>query len=155
LFVLTFSGHGGRKKGSDRHGLVGVRGVWMLYDRSLFDAEMHEALAEFRPNVRVLVVSDSCNGGVPEAERDEQPSPVAASVLVMTACGRDQFADAGDLPGHFTNALLGAWDNGGLDGGYRRFHEAIAARMPAYQTPDYYWVGRPDPGFEAQRPFTV
>ena len=56
LFMITFSGHGGSG------------GVWTLFDGSLRDAEMRDALAAFRPGVRVLVISDSCNGGVP-AER--------------------------------------------------------------------------------------
>ena len=156
LFLMTFSGHGGRRPvqaarpcagGASRSGL---RGVWVLFDGSLDDAEMHEALAAFRPGVRVLVISDSCNGGVPAA----MPSNVVASVLVLSACREDQYADAAGLPGHFTTALLREWHRGQRVS-YRHFYESVAAGMPAYQQPTYYWVGERDERFEAQAPFTI
>jgi hypothetical protein len=161
LFLITFSGHGGRTPvaaakpcaaGASRSTL---RGVWALFDGSLDDAEMHAALAEFRPGVRVLVVSDSCNGGVPAKADDASTSGVSASVLVLSACREDKFADGPGLPGHFTTALLRAWNRGEHGAGYRRFYEKIAAGMPAYQQPTYYWVGAPDAAFEAEAPFTV
>jgi hypothetical protein len=170
LFLLTFSGHGGRKCAAVATGAAGaaesagatgvagagaLRAVWVLYDGALDDAEMHRALAAFRAGVRVLVVSDSCNGGVPAARSPNFDSPVAASVLVLTACQNDQYADGGGLPGHFTTALVHAWQGGQFTGGYRNLHEALVARMPAYQKPSYYWVGPSDQRFEAQRPFTI
>jgi hypothetical protein len=155
LFMLTFSGHGGRKSVVGAHGREGLRGVWVLYDGSFADAEMHGALAAFRQGVRVLVVSDSCNGGVPASWKENPTSPVAASVLVLTACPSDQYADGKGLPGHFTTALVSAWQGGEFRGGYRGLHEALLARMPAYQKPNYYWVGRSDVSFELQRPFTI
>jgi metacaspase-1 len=155
LFLITFSGHGGRKPCAGGASRNGLRAVWGLFDGSLGDAEMHDALAAFRPGVRVLVISDSCNGGVPAKADDASLSRVAASVLVLSACGEDQFADAAGLPGHFTTALLRAWDGGERVAGYRRFYETIAADMPEYQQPAYYWVGVPDARFEAEAPFTV
>jgi hypothetical protein len=155
LFLITFSGHGGRKPyaaGASRNDL---RGVWGLFDGSLDDAEMCAALAEFRPGVRVLVISDSCNGGVPARADDAAPSRVAASVLVLSACREDQFADAPGLPGHFTTALLREWHQGTRPAGYRRFYESVSAGMPDYQQPMYYRVGAPDESFEAEAPFTV
>jgi hypothetical protein len=161
LFLITFSGHGGRKPTQAAKPCAvdasrsGLRGVWGLFDGSLYDDDMHEALAAFRPGVRVLVISDSCNGGVPARADDATPSPVAASVLVLSACGADKLADAPGLPGHFTTALLRAWHGCERIGGYRRFYESIAAGMPEYQQPAYYWVGTPDARFEAEAPFTV
>jgi hypothetical protein len=154
LFLITFSGHGGRKPCADGASRSGLRGVWVLSDGSLDDAEMHEDLAAFQPGVRVLVISDSCNGGVPAAVADAAPR-VAASVLVLSACGPDRYADAAGLPGHFTTALLREWHRGERVDGYRRFYEMIAAGMPEYQQPTYHWVGAPDARFEAEAPFSI
>lgn len=117
---------------------------------------MHAALAAFQPGVRVLVISDSCNGGVPAAQGTGSPSSkVLASVLVLSACRPERYADAAGMPGHFTTALLRTWHRGRPIVGYRRFYEMIAAGMPAYQQPTYYRVGPSDPRFEAQVPFTI
>jgi metacaspase-1 len=151
LFLMTFSGHGGRKSCAGGASRSGLRGVWVLFDGSLGDAEMHEALAAFRPGVRVLVISDSCNGGVPTAE----PSSVTASVLVLSACAPDRYADAAGLPGHFTTALLREWHRDRQVVGYRRFYERIAEGMPDYQQPTYHWVGPRDERFESEAPFTI
>ncbi len=71
LFLITFYGHGGRKpvhtprSSADSASRSTLRGAWVLYDGSLDDAAMRAALAAFRPGVRILVISDSCYGGVP------------------------------------------------------------------------------------------
>jgi len=160
LFLLTFSGHGGRQSTATAAGHAALRGVWVLYDGSFEDAEMHGALAAFKRGVRVLVVSDSCNGGIPAPGYAHSAEQVLASVLVLTACQQDQYADTRGHPAHFTTALMNTSQGrriGGdvVRGGYRGLHEAVVGRMPAYQRPNYYWVGLPDAGFEAQQPFTI
>jgi hypothetical protein len=80
---------------------------------------------------------------------------VTASVLVLSACAPDRNADAAGMPGHFTTALLRTWQQRRRIASYRRFHELIAADMPAYQQPNYYWVGPRDERFEAEVPFTI
>ncbi len=60
LFLLTFSGHGGRTR--LRSGEVGT---WQLYDGTFNDEQLKADLAGFRAGVRVLVVSDNCGGGLP------------------------------------------------------------------------------------------
>lgn len=151
LVLLTFSGHGGRKA-CDASGASSS--VWVLADGSLWDAEMHEALAAFRPGVRVLVISDCCNGGVPTCESAGR-SRVSASVLVLAACQADRHADGGGMAGHFTTVLLDTWRSNPHVTGYRAFYRHICARMPDYQKPNFYWVGTCDPEFEGQRPFTI
>lgn len=155
LFMLTFSGHGGRKPCAGVDARDAFHGIWVLFDGSFDDSEMRSALAAFKPGVRVLVISDSCNGGVPASGPAVLVAPVSASVLVLSACGQEQFADAAGLPGHFTTALLRTWHRGRRVFSYRAFYEMIAAAMPAYQQPNYYWVGAHDARFEAQAPFTV
>jgi hypothetical protein len=153
LFLITFSGHGGRRHCAGGALRSGLHGVWVLFDGSWDDCEMHDALAAFRPGVRVLVISDSCNGGVPGETQDAPPAHIAASVLVLSACTPDRNADAAGMPGHFTTALLRTWQHGPQS--YRKFYELIAADMPEYQRPNYYWVGPRDEQFEAEAPFTI
>ena len=155
LFMLTFSGHGGRKACAGVDAREAFHGIWVLFDGSFDDAEMRAALAAFKPGVRVLVISDSCNGGVPGHVPVAPVAAVSASVLVLSACGQEQFADAAGLPGHFTTALLRTWHRGRRIFSYRAFYEMIVEAMPAYQQPKYYWLGAQDSRFEAQEPFTV
>jgi hypothetical protein len=155
LFLITFSGHGGRRQCAGGALRSGLHGVWVLSDGSWDDCEMHDALAAFQPGVRVLVISDSCNGGVPGETQDASPVQVAASVLVLSACRPERNADAAGMPGHFTTALLRTWQREQRIVGYRKFYEQIAADMPAYQRPNYYWAGPRDARFEAEAPFTI
>jgi lysophospholipase L1-like esterase len=81
--------------------------------------------------------------------------PVRASVLQLSACQSNQKAveDLGN--GLFTASMLGLLAEGGDRGGYRAFRDRCAARMPSWQSPRFWSVGRPDPDFEAQRVFSV
>jgi hypothetical protein len=155
LFLLTFSGHGGRRSCVNGSPRAGSRSTWTLFDDVLDDADMRDALAAFHAGVRVLVISDSCNGGVPDSERHPNDARISAAVLVLAACAPDRLADGGGLPGHFSTALLRVWQAGGHFAGYRAFYDSIAASMPEYQQPNYYWVGARDPHFEAQAPLSV
>ena len=60
LFLLTFSGHGGRTRLPS-----GEVGTWQLYDGVLNEEQLTSDLAQFRAGVRVLIVADSCGGGLP------------------------------------------------------------------------------------------
>jgi hypothetical protein len=142
LFLLTFSGHGGRTS-------------WKLFDGSLHDEQIKSDLGRFRQGVRVLVVSDNCSGGIPSPRQSLLTSSLCASVLVLAACQPEQYADGAGHAGHFAQALSRTWDGGAFDGAYPQFHAALCETMPSYQRPDYYRVGLPDASFESQRPFTI
>ena len=68
--------------------------TWQLYDGTLNDEQLTADLARFRQGVRVLVVSDSCGGGMPGL----RPSDLNASVLVLAACEEGKQADGAGLP---------------------------------------------------------
>ena len=55
------------------------------------------------------------------------------------------------LHGHAQESL----GNGAFKGNYRKLRDTIVSRMPATQTPNYYFVGGANSKFEAQAPFTV
>ncbi|MEJ1960568.1 MAG: caspase family protein [Gammaproteobacteria bacterium] len=163
LFLLTFSGHGGRTKRRGPAGESREVGFWQLLDGTLNDEQLKAELVCFRPGVRVLVVSDNCGGGVPSLRPSQLDTSLSASVLVLAACQEGKCADGAGLPGHFTRALTGVLNGAGLGGAfgracsrtYSQFHEALCTRMPDYQKPDFYRVGAIDAAFETQEPFSI
>ena len=161
LFLLTFSGHGGRTSLPSRE-----VGTWQLYDGALNEEKLTNDLSLFREGVRVLVVSDNCGGGLPGspqspggAERLPPRSRPAienflkASVLVLTACEQSKYADGEGLPGHFAAAMDRVLKE--FIGPYAAFHHALCNEMPSYQKPDFYRLGTPSAAFESQQPFTI
>jgi hypothetical protein len=87
------------------------------------------------------------------------PRPEAAtvppSVLLISGCMDNQYSMDGAKNGAFTGTLKKVWANGKFEGHYRRFRDLIVAKLPATQTPNYYFVGAANPTFEAQKPFTI
>lgn len=161
LFLLTFSGHGGRTCLPS-----GEVGTWQLYDGALNEEQLTEDLALFRPGVRVLIVADNCGGGLPgspqslrSSERTSPPSRPAtegflkASVLVLASCEQGKYADGEGFPGHFAAAMTRALKS--FSGTYATLHDALTNEMPPYQKPDFYRLGISNPAFELQQPFTI
>ena len=106
-------------------------------------------IATYRANAKLYDAIQERVGGA------EQADP-AATVLLISGCRDDQLSLDGISNGLFTENLRGVWDEGAWDGGgYAQFREAIRARMPAKQQPNYLRVGADNPGFEQQKPFTI
>lgn len=63
FLLLSFSGHGGRKKDIDGDELDGWDETWCLYDGVLIDDELFNLLRNFVAGVRIFVISDSCHSG--------------------------------------------------------------------------------------------
>src|SRR3954451_1469104 len=80
---------------------------------------------------------------------------IGASVLLISGCQDNQTSADGDRNGLFTETLRTVWDDGAFKGGYRKFSKAIVAKMPPWQTPNYFTVGTPNPTFERQHPFAI
>jgi hypothetical protein len=157
LFLLTFSGHGGRKRVPS-----GEVGAWQLYDGTLNEEQLMADLGRFREGVRVLIVADNCGGGVPGSPQSpggsERGRPLSrpategflkASVLVLASCEPAKYADGEG----FTAAMNRALTN--FSGSYEAFHRTLCNEMPPYQKPDYYRLGAPNAAFESQHPFTI
>lgn len=77
----------------------------------------------------------------------------AASILI-SGCQDNQSSYDGQQNGAFTEQLLKVWDHGAFAGNYMSFHARIKARMPGYQTPNLFTLGRVG-AFMAEKPFTV
>lgn len=84
-----------------------------------------------------------------------EQGPVEATVRLISGCRDDQLSGDGAFNGTFTAALLRAWDKGAFQGTYAAFHRAIVGRMPADQTPQHGVIGKPNPTYDAERPFTI
>jgi metacaspase-1 len=80
---------------------------------------------------------------------------VKASVLLISGCQDNQLSLDGTFNGLFTGTLKTVWNGGTFAGSYRRFHAAIASRMPPDQTPKLSLVGASNAKFIAQQPFTM
>jgi len=155
LVLVTFSGHGGRKRLDAPGGSLESLAIWQLYDGALNDRQIKEDLAGFRLGVRVLVLSDNCSGGVPALQSPCASPPLWAEVMVLAACQHDQYADGPGLAGHFARALKDVWDGGAFSGTYAQFYRAICERMPPYQKPDFYRIEAAGDGFELELPFSI
>jgi hypothetical protein len=96
---------------------------------------------------------DRIQQSTPDA--DEAGDALGATVLLISGCQDDQLSLDGVRNGLFTENLLSVWSNGTWVGAYAPFHDAIRARMPGTQQPNYTQVGAPNVDFEQQDPFTV
>ncbi|GAA0794376.1 peptidoglycan-binding protein [Spirilliplanes yamanashiensis] len=77
-FLLTYAGHGGQVQDAGTDEDDRQDETWVLFDRQLLDDEINLALADFRPGVHVVTVSDSCHSGtVTRSLRDPVQRAVA------------------------------------------------------------------------------
>lgn len=63
IFLLSYSGHGGQVPDLNGDEADQQDETWCLYDGQLVDDELYAILGQFRPGVRILVLSDSCHSG--------------------------------------------------------------------------------------------
>jgi hypothetical protein len=85
----------------------------------------------------------------------ESQDKVRASVLLISGCQDNQLSSDGTFNGLFTSTLKKVWNGGKFKRDYRIFHKTIVRNLPPNQTPNYYFIGAIDRGFEAQTPFTI
>jgi len=93
--------------------------------------------------------------GIQKATPAGEKAAVRSSVVLISGCQDNQFSLDGNRNGLFTETLKKVWNKGKFTGGYRRFRDTIAQRMPTQQTPNYSVVGKANAAFEAQKPFSI
>jgi hypothetical protein len=84
IFLLTYSGHGGQvpdRNGDERGDAMDE--TWILFDRELVDDELYALWSEFRPGVRIVVLSDSCHSGTVTRMRFYRSAGVGTGVRVI------------------------------------------------------------------------
>ncbi len=80
---------------------------------------------------------------------------INASVLLISGCMDNQTSADGTFNGLFTGTLLHVWNSGKFRGSYKKFWKKILGRMPADQTPNFFWAAMRDAAFERQTPFHI
>ncbi|MFM5954477.1 MAG: caspase family protein [Novosphingobium sp.] len=80
---------------------------------------------------------------------------VKASVILLSGCQDNQLSMDGPFNGAFTARLKTVWNGGGFSGGYDAFVSRIVAGMEPTQTPGIFRIGKREPAFDADRPFTI
>jgi len=71
FFLLTYAGHGSQITDTTNMEADGNNETWCLFDGMLIDDELYELWTQFKPGVRVLVLSDSCHSGTISRGLDE------------------------------------------------------------------------------------
>lgn len=80
---------------------------------------------------------------------------LACTVKLISGCQDNQLSSDGRVNGLFTEKLLKVWNNGAFTQNYAAFHKAIVKLLPSDQTPNLYTIGKSNPTFDNQKPFTV
>jgi metacaspase-1 len=63
ILLLTYSGHGGQVPDQNDEEEDALDETWCLYDRQVIDDELYALWAQFQPEVRIFMLSDSCHSG--------------------------------------------------------------------------------------------
>lgn len=104
------------------------------------------ALETFKKNYEFY---DNIQFSLPDPRPD-----IEATVRLISGCQDDQKSRERDGNGEFTRALKKLWADG-FDGGYDEFHAAVRKLLPDTQQPNHLVLGKSDPAFDRQRPFTI
>ena len=181
LFVFYYSGHGGRKKDTSGDEADKYDETLVAYDKEILDDELAKLWLEFAPGVRIVMLSDSCNSGTNcdlIATRTIQKTKprrtikkvrklikfagkvpgMKAQLIHFGACKDGQASASFGQGGAFTLALREIWDSGKVSGTYRRFYNAIKARLKKYkypQEPQFNFIGKIQPAFRNSKPFSL
>lgn len=164
--VFYFAGHGGQQPDVDKDESDGRDETLLAYDGEITDDELNAIWPRFQPNVRIVMLSDSCNSGSNyRAIRDVfTPTPMQplsrstravmqAQFIHMGGC-RDGFTSTGQLSGGvFTTALAKSWNGGAFVGNYKALCDAIVAAVTDTQTPQYNEYGPVSESFRNEKPF--
>lgn len=164
--VFYFAGHGGQQPDADKDESDGRDETLLAYDGEITDDELNAIWPQFQADVRIVMLSDSCNSGTNyRALRDVfTPTPIQplsrttravmqAQFIHMGGC-RDGFTSSGYATGGaFTTALATVWNGGAFAGNYKAFYEAIVAAVTSGQTPQYNEYGPVADSFRNEKPF--
>lgn len=141
LLILYYSGHGGQSPGGGPEEADGLDETLCLYDGHLVDDAVWNVLCQIPAGVRVWMITDSCNSGTnyrsPRsyggAARD-----IGVRLLHWGGCGDGQYSYGSPQGGHFTTALVDAWQPGLT---YEEWFRAAQRLTPATQVPTCEVVG--------------
>jgi hypothetical protein len=81
ILVLTYSGHGGQVPDMNDEEEDALDETWCLYDLQVIDDELYALWAQFKPGVRIFMLSDSCHSG--SVAKDPEVMKVAAEHKIL------------------------------------------------------------------------
>ena len=106
------------------------------------------ALAVYRANKGIY---DAIQLGT----KPRETAAIRASVLLISGCQDNQLSSDGDANGLFTETLESVWKGGAFRGTYKSLRDAVAARMPRHQQPNYTLEGAANALLESEQPFSI
>lgn len=169
LLFLSFAGHGGKILNEDVEEMDPEEGefdeTWCFYDGEFSDDCIYQLLSDFKEDVRIFIISDSCHSGSiiknPDAKKREEKrerlerKEIKASIVLLSGAQENELAYDGDPNGQFTTALLKVWDNGNFVGNFKQFHQDIWYEMEMCQNPNLLMEGKANKAFFEGRPFEI
>lgn len=169
ILLLTFSGHGNIAEDDNGDECDGKDEQWCLFDGVIRDDFLFYKWNQLPPDIRVLIVSDSCySGGMIKpilfskslgltnlCRRREKNGRLDATIFLLAACREPEVAKAGKTYSQFTQNLLQVWNNGEFDGNYKSFISKVKNKMPAFQSPQFIQLGQMNEMFYKSTPFRV
>lgn len=165
-FVFYYSGHGGQQPDANRDETDGKDETLVAYDAEIIDDDLNLIWRRFRPDVRIVMVSDSCNSGtnyrkfgIPTDATPMVPldpnATIRAQMIHIGGCrdGGESTGYAGG--GALTMALCNVFAHGAFRGTYKKFFDAVKAKVRTGQQPAFNEYGPVSESFRAGPPFTV
>ena len=166
IFVFYYSGHGGQQPDySGDESTDGYDETLVLYDREVIDDELDKIWKSFRPRVRIVMISDSCNSGSnyrgvrDVAQVEARPmlvrssDEIRAQMIHYSGC-RDGGESIGYRTGGvFTMAFCSALANGADT--YPSLYNDARKLVKTQQEPQYNKYGDVHPYFEHSQPFSI
>jgi hypothetical protein len=160
IFWITYSGHGSQVPDTNGDEADGLDETWCLYDRQIVDDKLFDLWSRFKEGVRIVIFSDSCHSGtiarsINSLNPVEIPPVMKASGILISGCQDHQLSMEGVQNGAFTEAFLQVYGKSGFGGSYKRLRSAIAAKLPANQSPNYLFFGKPNTRFTREKVLTI
>lgn len=152
--LFYYAGHGGQQPDRNGDESDGHDETLIAFDGEIIDDQLNEIWCSFKPGVRIIMLSDSCNSGTNyrDLNRIPEPTPIkpvddgisdemVAQMVHMGGC-RDGAVSAGyQSGGAFTIALVNAWNGGQFQGTYEDLHATILQGVNSGQEPQMNWYG--------------
>jgi hypothetical protein len=139
LFVFYYSGHGGQVPDKNNDESDGKDETLVCYNRELVDDELGEIWPLFAKDVRIVMISDSCNSGsnfragppkpfalskpIKSLAQTKNPADMKAMLIHLAACRDGSTSEGYESGGAFTEAFCNVVSQ--FQGTYAELQEAI------------------------------
>jgi hypothetical protein len=183
LLLVSYSGHGSQKRNLLANERDKTDEAWSLHDGELVDDTLAGWWRQFRPGVRIVMVSESCYSGGMDRGDDDVPAPAhwrrrrrmrsyrdadeaiapcivssqqcaeIRATVLILAASRDYQESEEKL---FTDCLLEVWNRGAFAGDYCELFGKVKQKVmdrKPEQRPQILMLGTPDREFPRQPAF--